>query len=317
MGFGAKCIKKGIIALMFFLCGCALSTDVVFKNAVDHLNQGKTDKTIAECESLLKQGIPITYKNQADTGNRSIGVLLAVAYFWNKDSHSAMRIIEETLKNNPDDSRALGVQGLIQIFNKDFTNAKRCLLKSKQIDTRSDNCVWLGLLSLMEKDLEKAKTYFNESLFISPNDFFSRNCIVVIECLKGNRESAIQEFKQTIFAMNIMDALAFMRYEKKFDSRTDLLYSSLNSIFAGDIEKAITLLQEYLTKRPNDCGNFLFGVANILKGGDTMSSILFFEKEKKDDSFLALPSAWWLASLYAYNENLNELFENTRYVLTK
>ncbi|MDO8721163.1 MAG: tetratricopeptide repeat protein [Syntrophales bacterium] len=296
-------VSIGAYALIiFFLYSCASTPSQLLSEGLSFHGQGQYDKAIAKYKEVIKDAPTL---HTPDSDNRSVMGLLALSYANNTEADQAIKVAKQALEKDPNDWVALAALGIAQIFRRDFENAKQNLMHSISAKPGAWHAyIWLASIYLIEKNMEKAESTLEKSLDIYPKNPVARSRIAIIECMKGNQGAAIQEFKQTIYDMQILDVLAMSRYENYVED----LYLSLNSIFRGDIEIATLQLQKYVKKKPNKGANFLFGVIYSLKR-DRKLAIEYFKKETEDKGPFCFLSNIELSALYAYDADITGFFK--------
>lgn len=305
---------KYYFCLLILFSGCASTPEQLLKKGIYYQDHGQRDDAIIVYENLLKHGTPITYQVLGDPRSedpqkrydRSLGGALSHAYAINMEYDSAIKIAEQTLKENPNDFLALLSLGIAQISKKDFANAKTNLLKAKSVRLELLQAyLWLAPIYLIEKDLEKAEICLEESMDVHPQNVVGRSFLVVIKCLKGNKQEAIQEFKQLVYAARMIDVLAMGKASGEFKHYyLDTLYSALNSVLLEDLERAYQELQENVEKTPN-IGDYYFflGVICLMKG-DKSTAMEFLKKSVGNKGYFIFFSKEWLRALYAFDGDI-------------
>ena len=289
----------GYLVIILFLNGCVHTIEKQIYSGVEYFTIGKYDRAITEFENVLNKDVPLNY--YISEKKTSLGFLLSIAYTFNMLPDSAIKIARQSLKENQGDPQMLFASGIAQLSKNDIISAKYSLEEAIKLDPNLWYAHdWLASIHLIEGDFEKAELAFENSIERFPRLYHARVGIIIIESLKGNQDIAIQEFKQLIFSMKILNLMALYKY----DENAKLFYNSLNSIINGNLDEASLQLQKYLNDKHIYGVNFLFGVINILKK-DNLSAIKFFEKDLYNNGFL---SNMWLSVLYAINGDIESFF---------
>lgn len=294
---------------IFVICVLTVSFSVYASTPEQILNEGLSyqakgqyDKAIKKFKKVIKDKPNL---HTSDYDNRSVMGLLALSYVYNMEADSAINVAKQALGKDPNDWVALGSLGMALILKREFVTAKEYFKQAVSIRPGAwqvYDC--LASVYLIEKDLETALSTLEESIDIYPKNIVSRNWIVVIECLKGNKKNAIREFKTALYDIKLFDIMAMFKHENNINS----LYLSLNSIFKEDLDTAALELQKYTGKKAHGI-NFLLGII-CLFNKDRNSAIELFRKETEVKGLFCFLSNIYLACLYAYAEDVNNFIKS-------
>jgi tetratricopeptide (TPR) repeat protein len=253
---------------------------------------------------MLDAGTSLNYHDPTDLDRLSLGCQLALAHVLNLDGDRAIAVAEQTLRQDPNDLAATGVLGQAELLVKDLVNAKNNLQKSGS-SGQWQPYNWLSALCLIEGDLDGAEAALEDSIKINPTDALARHWIVVIQCLKGNQDTALREFDILLRVSKTWDKAAILKYYEP----VDLLYHTYASLAKGDLDDASRQATELLGTGPvwKCSGYFILGFVTLLRADRAEAIELFMKASQGPAGFNA---NMWLAALYAYDGDVEGLFRS-------
>jgi tetratricopeptide (TPR) repeat protein len=299
-------------AIMVFVTSCTQTVEQRFSAASQYFWDCKYDKAIAIYSSILNSGTPIGYYSPSGPERLSLGSQLAGAYVLNMDGSQAIAVAEQTLQDNPNDVAAMTVLGASQLLVKDPAKAENNLQRAGSLGSwQAYN--WLSALYLMKKDLGQAEAVLEDSIDINPTDGWARHWMVVIQCLKGDQDTALKELDVLLRTAGTWDKAAIGKYWEPVDLQYKALVSLTNGDLDGASERARGLIEKnwkgttWESTGPiwESAGHFLLGVVSLLKNGKSSAMKSFIKAAQGPAGFN--PNIW-LAALYAYDGDTENLF---------
>lgn len=298
----AKLLPSFVIVVL--VTSCATTTEKRLLVAKRYFLECKYKKAIAVYESMIDAGTPLSYYSPNDPDRLSLGSQLAHVHTLNMDGGQAIEVAERTLRQDPNDLVVTGILGQAQLLVKDLINAKNNLQRSGS-SGQWQAYNWLSAFYLTERNLDSAEAALEESIKINPTDGLARNWIVVIQCLKGNQNAALQEFDILLRVGKTWDKGAILKYYEP----VDLYYHTLVSLTKGELDNASKQAEDLLRKGPiwKSAGYFLLGFITLLRADQAEAVELFTKASQGPAGFN--PNIW-LAALYAYDGDVENLLRS-------
>ena len=210
-----------------------------FKNA---LRANPNSPTILKMLARLSKGMgntqeAIEYANKAFklSNDSEFKLFIARVYLEEQKPEKAIQILEQLLKENPDDTNTLILLGTIYAQNRDIKKAEKLLHKAAELDKEKAFFAYytLGDLFLNNGEYDRAEKYFKKAIELNPDFLAAYLGLALTYEQNGKIDLAIETNKKIL--------------EKEPTHSKALQNYLFLLLLSGKIEKVIEELEKYST----------------------------------------------------------------------
>lgn len=262
----------------------------------------------------------ITLLEQAQNGEPKSsrpGLILTQTYLSEGLPLKALRISSQLSADYPKEPAVLATHGRAQLASGDAINAVTTFKRLTEIVKNAESLQMLGNAQQGAKQFDDARESYKEALELTPGSIPVLIGQYSLELSTGNTDLALThaqtiqkalpdqaigyEFAGTAYAFQNKPKQAIPLYEKAFNMQPSEKVAILLAnqyVAAGDVNRGIATLQNWIEKNPNQIQPQLSLSMMLLSQGRNDDSIAEYEKvlQADKDNVIALNNLAWLYS---------------------
>ena len=217
--------RKDDIAAVNLLASALIKEGRV-SEAIDLLSQAAAMEPDSP-EAQFRLGAGLLAAGQQDSGVKHLekaiqlqpdymqAIVMLALHYSQKDHDEAIKVAKKYREQNPDIAAPYNLLGKIYLAANQEKAAQDAFFKAREIAPGDPlACKALATLSLKDKDLEKARSYYREILKYHENELDSLIGLAKIDGLSNDRQSMVENLQKAIEAhpQAVMPRLILARY---------------------------------------------------------------------------------------------------------